>query len=396
MEATKQQWALSLRELVRPPERPPACKVCAAPTRLFDSVDFNQHCGAPPSMFGESGIAVEYYRCDRCGFLFTNLIDDWSAAELSEFIYNADYIKIDPEYLGARAQRTAEHLAPLLISCRDLRILDYGSGSGAFAQSMGAHGFKKVASYDPLSSPQPPRGTFDLITCFEALEHAPQPLDTFAEIAGKLSRKGVVLIGQSLQPDDIEEIRGQWWYLAPRNGHVSFFTHDTFLELAARTRSEIPGWIWGICVYARAAHASNAKGSRADPSRNFARPRLPIGAGTKQGSSTCDASSVAANDSVDTQAAERLVSLIHLAQNLNFGSWRSMTQSEKRFLSRKTRTTRQKGEQRIEGSEGCFAERFVKGGCSHHHNCEPRLLWWIRAAEQIIESSRRLTVCSYP
>jgi 2-polyprenyl-6-hydroxyphenyl methylase/3-demethylubiquinone-9 3-methyltransferase len=250
METATQQGGLSLRDLVHSLERPPACKVCAAPTRLFDSVDFNKHCGAPPSMFGESGIFVEYFRCDRCGLLFTNLIDDWSAAEMTEFIYNADYIKVDPEYIGARAQRTAEHLAPLLKSCRELRILDYGSGSGVFAEAMGTHGFKKVESYDPLSSPQRPSGTFDLITCFESLEHAPQPRDTFAEFAGQLSRKGTVLIGQSLQPDDIEEIRGQWWYLAPRNGHVSFFTHDTFLELAERTRLKYLGGS-GIYVFTR-------------------------------------------------------------------------------------------------------------------------------------------------
>jgi len=250
MEAAIQQRALGLGELVHTPECPPPCKVCASPTRLFDSVDFNKHCGAPPSMFGDSGILVQYFRCDRCGLLFTNLIDDWGTAELSEFIYNADYLKIDPEYLGARAQRTAEHLAPLLAPCRDLRILDYGSGSGAFAQAMGAYGFKSVESYDPLSSPQQPSGTFDLITCFESLEHAPQPRDTLAEIVGQLSRQGIVLIGQSLQPDDIEEIRGQWWYLAPRNGHVSFFTHDTFLELAGRTCLKYRGGS-GIYVFTR-------------------------------------------------------------------------------------------------------------------------------------------------
>jgi len=250
MEAAIQQRALGLGELVHTPECPPPCKVCASPTRLFDSVDFNKHCGAPPSMFGDSGILVQYFRCDRCGLLFTNLIDDWGTAELSEFIYNADYLKIDPEYLGARAQRTAEHLAPLLAPCRDLRILDYGSGSGAFAQAMGAYGFKSVESYDPLSSPQRPSGNFDLITSFESLEHAPYPLKTFAEIAGQLSRQGIVLIGQSLQPDNIETIRGQWWYLAPRNGHVSLFTHHTFLELGERTRLKYRGGS-GVYVFTR-------------------------------------------------------------------------------------------------------------------------------------------------
>jgi hypothetical protein len=37
----------------------------------------------------------------------------------------------------------------------------------------------------------------------------------------------VALIGQTLQPADITTLRGDWWYMSPRNGHVTLFSCET-------------------------------------------------------------------------------------------------------------------------------------------------------------------------
>lgn len=247
MDPAKRKAFDALPTLGSSPNTCPACKVCGTPTRLIDAVDFCKCCSAEPYQFGLTGIIVPYFRCPNCQFMFTDLIDDWSATDISRYIYNDDYIKVDPDYIEKRPHRTAAHLAPLLSECRNVRILDYGSGSGVFAQAMTAQGYVSVDSYDPYSSPQPLTGTFDLITCIEVLEHSPQPLHTLTEIAGRLSEKGAILVGQSLQPDDIEVIAGRWWYLAPRNGHVSFYTHETFLALAERSHLKYEG---GNGIYA--------------------------------------------------------------------------------------------------------------------------------------------------
>jgi 2-polyprenyl-6-hydroxyphenyl methylase/3-demethylubiquinone-9 3-methyltransferase len=244
MNDARRQEFLKLQPLAHSQGPCPNCKICGAPTRLFDAVDFYKHCGEPPDspyQFGLSGIIVPYYRCNTCRFIFTDIIDDWNSEDLREFIYNSDYLKVDPEYVEVRPRRTAMHLAPLLTSCAQARILDYGSGSGAFAKEMAAHGYTNIESYDPLSSPAPPSGTFDLITCFEVLEHASRPLDTLSEIAMRLSEGGAILIGQTLQPENIEDIAGRWWYLAPRNGHVSLFAHESFFALAERARLQYRG-----------------------------------------------------------------------------------------------------------------------------------------------------------
>ena len=212
----------------------PKCKLCEADTAIFDSVDFNKHCSATPYRFGLSGISVPYYRCARCSLIFTDLIDDWNNDEVANYIYNSDYSKVDPEYLSARPLRAAEAMSEHFAGCEKLRILDYGSGSGVFANRMRELGFEHVENYDPFSSPGQPTGLFDLITCFEVIEHSPQPLGTFMDMASSLSGDGAIVVGQTLQPSNIEEIGGRWWYLAPRNGHVSFFAEETFITLADR------------------------------------------------------------------------------------------------------------------------------------------------------------------
>ena len=112
-------------------------------------------------------------------------------------------------------------------------MLDYGSGSGAFAERMAAHGFANITNYDPFSSPARPDGKFSLITCFEVIEHTVSPAVCINDMAAFLAPGGCIVFSQPLQPADIEVLRGSWWYIGPRNGHASIFTADALARLAA-------------------------------------------------------------------------------------------------------------------------------------------------------------------
>jgi SAM-dependent methyltransferase len=214
--------------------RGPSCKLCGCVSEFFDVVDFNKCCSDQnPAMFGRAGVAVAYYRCPRCDFVFTDFFDDWSIVEFAQFIYNDDYIKVDGEYAGSRPRRAADSIAQRLGRHFRQRILDYGSGSGLFEAQLRTHGFLNVTSYDPFSSPARPAGRYDIITCFEVLEHSPSPAETLADIASLLAPSGCVLFGTALQPPDIGRLRGSWWYIAPRNGHVSIYSHRS-LAIAGR------------------------------------------------------------------------------------------------------------------------------------------------------------------
>jgi 2-polyprenyl-6-hydroxyphenyl methylase/3-demethylubiquinone-9 3-methyltransferase len=219
-----------------PPQQAVPCKVCNSPAYPFDVVDFNKVASVQNGYnFGFANIPVIYHRCGHCGYLFTRFFDSWSTEDFGEFIYNSSYVKADPEYSGTRPLRMAEHLAGILARCREARILDYGSGSGEFVEAMRARGFGRIEGYDPFSHPVRPHGKFDLITCFEVIEHTPSPVVVINDMKSLLDKGGGILFTQNLQPADIESIRCSWWYIAPRNGHVSTFTARTLAVIGEQT-----------------------------------------------------------------------------------------------------------------------------------------------------------------
>jgi len=211
------------------------CKICGSSATFFDVVDLNKCCGSNFYQFGPSHISVEYYKCSRCSFIFTTFFDSWTADDFSRFIYNADYGVVDPEYDGTRSRQLAEPLADLLAGCGEARLLDYGSGAGHLAAEMKARGFHHVSEYDPFSAPQKPEDKFDIITCIEVIEHSVDPLATVQEIKRLMADDGGIVFTQSLQPPNIDELRANWWYVGPRNGHVSIFATDSLGEIADKS-----------------------------------------------------------------------------------------------------------------------------------------------------------------
>jgi hypothetical protein len=209
-----------------------ACKICQHAAPFFDVVDFNKCAGF--YAFGPAEVPVPYHRCDECGFLFTPFFDDWTESDFRRFIYNADYILVDPEYEAARPVMVAEHLAQFLDGQQNARILDYGAGTGQFAKRMSELGFSHVESYDPFSIPNKPSGRFDIVTCTEVIEHIPSPSTALQDMRSFLADQACIILGETLQPIDIDTIRGNWWYVAPRNGHVSTFADRTLAILAER------------------------------------------------------------------------------------------------------------------------------------------------------------------
>ncbi len=223
------------------------CKICGNPAAVFDVLDLHKHCAFEnPYHFGLAGVAVPYHRCDRCGFLFTGFFDTWAADDWARYIYNADYARVDPDYTGDRPRRLAQNLGTILRGCETLRILDYGSGSGIFAECLRAQGFSQIETYDPFSHPGRPAPGFAIITCLEVLEHTVDPRAALADMQSLAAPGGAILFSQSVQPADIHAVRGAWWYLAPRNGHISTYTVATLGQLRPNPRDTLHGngWLW--------------------------------------------------------------------------------------------------------------------------------------------------------
>lgn len=214
------------------------CRICGAGARLFDTVDLHKNCNVDSGHFQEkSGINVDYYRCCCCGFIFTDFFDRFSVEDFRREIYNDDYIKVDPLYNYTRPKRNAAFLDRILDATffrdRGAHILDYGAGSGLLSAFIEEP--CRIVSYDPMCPKYSsfPEEKFELIFSSEVIEHTVHPKKIVEDWANLLDRNGIVIFSTQLQPDNIDAIKGAWWYIGPRNGHVSIFSSESLTRALA-------------------------------------------------------------------------------------------------------------------------------------------------------------------
>lgn len=211
---------------------PVACKICQGPSPLFGVIDFHKSCiEAQGRRFAPSGYPVYYRRCSVCSFAFTTAFDTWTYADFHQQIYNEDYIKVDPNFVEVRPTTNAQVMADTFQGSRtSIHILDYGGGSGLTADLLRRQGFS-AKTYDPFSEfNEIPTERFDLISCFEVMEHVPSPRETVARMISLLMETGAILFSTLVQPAEFDTIGLNWWYAGPRNGHVSLYS-ELSLEL---------------------------------------------------------------------------------------------------------------------------------------------------------------------
>ena len=214
-----------------------ACKVCDGPARLFGVIDFNRSCEEARGAFLPlAGVPVYYRRCERCGLVYTDAFDDWPHEAFETHIYNAAYGEVDRDYEAVRPQGNARMIASAFkTSASALQVLDYGGGNGALAARLREAGFGHAETYDPFHADHRvrPQRRFNLVTCFETLEHMPEPKAGAADIASFLADDGILLFSTLVQPADFAAQGMRWWYIGPRNGHVTLHTRASLAALWA-------------------------------------------------------------------------------------------------------------------------------------------------------------------
>ena len=216
-------------ENLKPVSAEPApCKICGGEAPLYGVVDFNRNCEIPNGItLALTGTPIYYRRCGSCGFLFTDAFDNWNKDEFKTYIYNDAYYSVDPGYVAERPNSNAEVVARLWGPLKaETRVLDYGGGNDVFCAALRASGFPVAVTYDPMvpEFARRPDGKFNLVTCFETLEHLPDPTAGIAQIIEYAADPGLVLFTTLLLPTDFDKQRLNWWYIGPRNGHVSIFS----------------------------------------------------------------------------------------------------------------------------------------------------------------------------
>lgn len=210
----------------------PPCKVCGSATDLQGCVDAGRSCEIVNGTYLPlTGIPVWYHRCLACGFLFTTDYDAWTPADFRREIYNADYGRADPDWLtGVRAKAGAKTAKICADQLGVTRVLDYGGGRGVTASELRADGMD-AWSWDFLyAEDPPPKHSFPLVTCFECLEHTPTPRETLQDVLSFVAPGGRVLFTTMLL-DGLKPQQMDFWYIAPRNGHVSIHTAASITRL---------------------------------------------------------------------------------------------------------------------------------------------------------------------
>ena len=237
--------ALACQPVVRPPARlprptapaPRSCKACGTPSPVVGSVDFHKNCeDRRQATLPLSGRAVTYHRCPACALLFTSDFDAWDREDFRREIYNEGYADVDPDFAGSRPAASAELIGTLFgPACRGLDVLDFGGGDGALAALLASRYGMAAEVYDPFNRAcdVTPERQYPLVTCFEVLEHTPDPRATIRDIAARAQPDGIIVFSTLLQPGDFTQRGLSWWYVAPRNGHVTIYSAQALRALWA-------------------------------------------------------------------------------------------------------------------------------------------------------------------
>ncbi len=204
------------------------CPVCANRARLYDVVDFNKSCEESNGLFLPlSGTPVYYALCSHCGFLFAPEFQDWSREDFLTKIYNDDYIVVDPDFEKKRPEESAAMLHKLFGDHKKkFRHLDFGGGDGEMSRRLRERGWDSQ-SWDPFFDPASSLNgeKFDLITSIEVFEHAPDVHGLMEKLTSACHDSTFIYFSTFTHDQSIRKNgRIDWWYISPRNGHVSIFS----------------------------------------------------------------------------------------------------------------------------------------------------------------------------
>jgi hypothetical protein len=220
---------------------PESCSICGH-TQIAhaDNKDFgisgNDHFEGR-RVFAGYGLPIPYYECQRCHFVFANAFDHWTTEGWREHVYNDDYLLADPPFLSERPVRNARMIAGLFHrELQGISILDIGGGNGKMAEELGSSG-ANVESHDPIygHGTMPSNRRFDLITSLEVIEHVPHRRQ-FEWIRGVASLLQTTPYARILLSTELRQphLSISWWYICPRNGHISIHSSRSLEILATR------------------------------------------------------------------------------------------------------------------------------------------------------------------
>ncbi len=180
---------------------------------------------------------VTFFKCSSCGFLQTE------APYWLEEAYKLPFTPLDVTIIS-RPTMLSQVTEDLIVKHFNFKkkFLDYGGGVGVLTRMMRDRGLdfyrqdkyaqNLFAQYFDISDLTNEEKEFELITCFEVLEHLPDPMKEISEI---FSLGDNVLFSTMLQPSESVENLESWFYIFEICGqHISFYTEESMKIIAER------------------------------------------------------------------------------------------------------------------------------------------------------------------
>lgn len=193
-------------------------------------------CSAPSAIFGEGDLLkkyhVQYFRCERCGFIQT---------ETPYWLEEAYSSAIAAQDVGIMHR----NFGNCVVTCAVLNLLfpkmskavDFGAGHGILVRMMRDKGFNFFWS-DMHATNDYARGfeskeglSYDFLTAFEVLEHFTDPV---ADLSKLMNLSENVFVSTVLVPEPTPGILDWWYYLPTTGQHIAFYTTESLRILADR------------------------------------------------------------------------------------------------------------------------------------------------------------------
>jgi SAM-dependent methyltransferase len=212
---------------------------------------------------GNPSARYDVWECERTGFQFVHPMP--SREQLAAH-YQQNLQKQYQNYVRARELKKEyfrRHFERVLSHCGSPgRMLDVGCAAGfalEVAEELGFEafgveinpGFNEYSAprlrdritygtLDDLSDAEP----FDLITMFDVLEHSPNPRKDIETVRDLLTDHGHVAIQIPCLDSAGARLMGRRWYHYAPPSHLSYFTLDTFTQLAQSVGFRVVSHRW--------------------------------------------------------------------------------------------------------------------------------------------------------
>ncbi|TKU72639.1 class I SAM-dependent methyltransferase [Citrobacter sp. wls706] len=215
------------------------CKICNSEASLYGVIDFNELHGRHGLKSKLSGQPIYYHRCEHCGLIYTNAFDHWNEDDFSTYIYNDEYIHIDPDFPELRPQQNARFLIENFSDIKSYHMLDFGCGNNKLVDLLKEKGVD-ATGWDPFyQNDSMPQEKFEFIVSFEVMEHTPDPIKTVSLIDNLLNSNNGKFFFSTLNNDSRLHLKMDDWYILPRGGHVSYYSTKSLNILFHKFNMEV-------------------------------------------------------------------------------------------------------------------------------------------------------------